>query len=85
MSITIVVLNHIRLDTSAYRANGTSSAGNSFTTSQAGPNVVPKAKTALEASKHALSTLASATGLLPYGNAVSMAMKGVLTIVDVLR
>jgi len=51
---------------------------------QASPNA-DKAKTALEASKLALNTLVSATGLIPQGAALSVAIKGVLTVIETVE
>lgn len=51
----------------------------------ASPKAVPKAKTALEASKIALNTLASATCLVPHGDALSAAIKGVLTVIETVE
>jgi hypothetical protein len=65
-------------------ADGTSSAVNSSNT-QANPKSVPKANTALEASKLALNALDSASSFLPHGAVLSVAIKGVLTAIDVVE
>ncbi len=60
------------------------SAGNSSDT-QTSPKAVPEATTALEASKLALNTLASVTSFIPHGAALSMAIHGVLKVVETVQ